>query len=182
MIPIRTLFRLSLLAGLLAGAAAEAHVVFAEPTTKAGGYYAGFLRVSHGCAGSPTVAIRVAIPEGVASARPQPKPGWTLTIDKAPLATPFRSEGGEMVRDRVVAVTWTGRLAADEFDQFGLMLKLPDAAGPLYFPTSQRCEQGSNEWTTIPAAGQAWHAVKSPAPVLTLTAGAAAAPMAGIKM
>ena len=159
---------------LAAATAAHAHIVFAEPGATAGNYYAGFLRVSHGCAGSPTVSIRVEIPAAIASARPQPKPGWTLTVEKALLATPITSEGGGTVRDRVTAITWTGRLDADQFDQFGIMLKLPDAKATLYFPTVQRCEMGSNEWTMIPAAGQPWHSVKSPAPVLDVTTAAAA--------
>lgn len=32
------------------------------------------------------------------------------------------------------------------------MMKLPDAAGPLYFATTQRCEMGVNAWTAIPAS------------------------------
>ena len=160
---------LALVASSVAATAATAHIVFADAGAKAGSYYVGFLRVSHGCANSPTVAIRVEIPATVTIARPQPKPGWTLSLEKAPLATPTRGEGGEK-RERVTAITWSGRLDADQFDQFGIMLKLPDAAGPLYFPTVQRCETGTNEWTMIPAAGQPWHSVKSPAPVLNLTA------------
>ena len=158
-----------------ANAAAQAHIVFAEPDAAAGGYYAGFLRVSHGCAGSPTLSVRVEIPPGIMIARPQPKPGWTLSVEKAPLAKPIQSEGGQLVRDRVTAITWSGRLDADQFDQFGVMLRLPDAPGALYFPTVQRCETGRNDWTMIPAAGQPWHAVKSPAPVLNVTSGHAAA-------
>ncbi|WP_174296302.1 YcnI family protein [Sphingomonas bacterium] len=166
---------------LAAATAAHAHIVFAEPSAASGSYYAGFLRVSHGCAGSPTVSIRVEIPAAVASARPQPKPGWTLTVEKAPLATPIPSESGGTVHDRVTAITWTGRLDADQFDQFGIMLKLPDASATLYFPTVQRCESGSNEWNMIPAAGQPWHSVKSPAPVLNVTTGTPSI-MHGMKM
>lgn len=175
MISITTIVRLSVLTGALAAAGAvRAHIVFAEPSAKTGAYYVGSLRVSHGCAGSATVAIRVEMPAGVVIARPQPKPGWTLTIEKAPLATPIRNEGSE-VRERVVAVTWTGRLPNDQFDAFGLMVKLPGTVGPLYFPTVQRCETGGNAWTMIPAAGQPWHSVKTPAPVLDVTASAAEA-------
>ena len=158
------------LAASLAGisTAAIAHITLAEPSAPAGSYHAAFFRVSHGCAGSPTLAIRVEIPANVTVARPQPKAGWTVAIERAPLPSPVRSEGGEMVNDRVAAITWTGQLAPDEFDQFGVMLKLPDATGPLYFPTIQRCVSSSTSWTTIPAAGQAWHSVKTPAPVLEL--------------
>jgi uncharacterized protein YcnI len=161
--------KLIALAALLP-AAAGAHVVFDQPQATAGGYYTGFLRVTHGCGNSPTVSVRVDMPAGVVSARPQPKPGWTLAIERAPLATPIKAEGGATITTRVTAITWTGKLAPDEFDQFGLSLKLPDAAGPLYFPTTQRCETGVNAWTAIPASPEQWHATPSPAPMLTLTA------------
>lgn len=54
---------------------AQAHVVFAEATAAPNSYYAGFLRVSHGCGDSPTRSVRVEIPEGISIARAQPKPG-----------------------------------------------------------------------------------------------------------
>jgi hypothetical protein len=157
---------LSVLLGALPGAA-MAHVVFSEPTAQTGGYYTGFLRVTHGCGGdSPTISVRVTIPDGVVSARPQPKPGWTLKIDKVPLDKPIVAEGGAQITQRVAAVTWTGRLPVDEFDQFGLSLKLGDVHGGLYFPTVQRCEKGENDWTTIPDSPANWHKVDRPAPML----------------
>ena len=155
---------------LLLAESATAHVVLADASAPAGGYHAAFFRVSHGCDGSATTSLRVELPSSVTVAKPQPKPGWTLSVERAPLATPVISEG-KPVRERVVAVTWTGRLADDEFDQFGVMVKLPAAVGPLYFPTIQRCERGETRWTTIPAPGQAWHSVPHPAPVLDLRAG-----------
>ncbi len=156
---------------LFAGSAA-AHVVLAEPSAPAGSYHAAFFRVSHGCDGSAMVALRVELPASVVVAKPQPKPGWTLAVERAPLPTPVMYEG-KPVHERVVAVTWTGRLADDEFDQFGLMVKLPAATGPLYFPTTQRCERGETRWTTIPAPGQAWHSVPHPAPMLDVRVGGA---------
>jgi uncharacterized protein YcnI len=149
---------------------ALAHVVFSQPQAAAGGYYAGFLRVSHGCGDSATVSVRVTIPEGIVTARPQPKAGWTLKIDKVALAKPIAGEGGGQITQRVAAITWTGRLPVDEFDQFGLSMKLPDVAGPLYFPTVQRCETGENDWTTIPDSPEHWHHVDRPAPMLVLQA------------
>jgi len=158
----------------VATSAASAHVTFAEPAAKAGSYYAGFLRVTHGCGSSPTVSVHVAIPQGIEIARPQPKAGWTLTMDRAPLAKPIPSESGGLIKDRVIGVTWTGNLPADEFDQFGIMLKLPSDAGPLYFPTMQICASGANAWTNLPATPDAWHSTKMPAPMLIVTAEAAA--------
>lgn len=155
-------------AGLLP-ASSPAHVIFAEPHASAGAYYAGFFRISHGCGDSDTVAVRISIPESVLSARPQPKPGWTVSIDRVPLAQPAMGEGGTVMRDRVASITWKGRLPSDQFDQFGVMMKLPDRAGPLYFPVVQTCVSGENDWVSIPKAGQEWHAVPYPAPVIELT-------------
>ncbi len=149
---------------------AEAHIVLAEDHAGAGGYYAGYFRVGHGCEGRATTSIRVSLPESVITARPQAKPGWTVTVEKAALAQPAKGEGGHDLTERVAAVTWTGTLDPDFFDEFGLLMKLPDAAGALYFPTVQRCGDAEIAWTDIPAAGQAWHDVPHPAPVLTLAA------------
>lgn len=161
---------LAALSAALIGAAADAHIVFAEPEAQAGGYYAGFLRVSHGCGASPTRSIRVEIPEGVVSARPQPKPGWTLAIEHQPLKVPIKGEGGALITERVSAITWTGELPGDQFDQFGVMMKLPAATGPLYFRTVQRCAVGSNDWVNIPASPAEWHMTQMPAPMLVLRA------------
>ena len=152
----------------------HAHVTFAEPSAKAGSYYAGFLRVSHGCAESPTISVRVAIPDGIVIARPQPKPGWSVSIEKAPLAKPAAGEGGALVHERVTAIVWSGRLPADQFDQFGIMVKLPDAAGTLYFPTVQTCAVGRADWTAVPIAGASGRSA-NPAPRLDVTPGVAAA-------
>lgn len=166
------MLRSVLLGGLIAVVPlpALAHVVFAEPQARPGSYYAGFFRVSHGCGSSDTVSVRIVIAEGVASARPQPKPGWTLDVERAPLATPTKGEGGSVIKERVVAITWSGRLPADQFDQFGVMMKLPASTGPLYFPVEQTCVTGENRWVNIPAAGQAWHSIPNPAPVIELAA------------
>jgi uncharacterized protein YcnI len=148
---------------------AAAHVVISPGSAPAGSYYAGWFRVSHGCGGSPTTALRIEIPPGVISAKPQPKPGWTLRIDRVPLAQPVAGEGGQTIRERVAAITWTGRLPDDEFDEFGVMMKLPPGAGALAFPAVQTCETGENRWTDLAAPGQSPHALPHPAPILTLT-------------
>ena len=148
---------------------AYAHVVFAEPEAAPNSYYAGFLRVSHGCGASPTRSVRIEIPAGVNIARPQPKSGWTLEIERAPLDAPIASEGGP-ITERVTAIIWRGELPADQFEQFGIMMRLPDQSGPLFFPVIQTCADGEQRWEQIPAAGAAWHSVPRPAPVLTLQA------------
>ena len=167
---MRFMLTLAALSAALTATAAGAHIVFAEPGAQAGGYYAGFLRVSHGCGASPTRSIRVEIPDSVASARPQPKPGWTLAIEHQPLKVPVKGESGALITERVSAITWTGELPGDQFDQFGIMMKLPAAAGPLYFRTVQRCAAGSNDWINIPASPAEWHMTPMPAPMLVLLA------------
>ena len=166
--------RTILIAGALCAfaGAAQAHIVLSPPTATAGGYYAGELRVSHGCDGSPTVAIRAEIPPGVISSKPQPKPGWTVAIEREPLPAPIAGEGGRLIRDRVRAITWRGRLPDDQFDTFGLMLRLPQTAGSLPIPVRQTCEAGATDWTETATPGGP--APAHPAPMLRLEAGASA--------
>jgi uncharacterized protein YcnI len=158
-----------------------AHIVFDTPEARPNAYYAGALRVGHGCGDSPTTALTVTFPAGIDAARPQPKYGWTIEIEHEPLAAPVTGESGAVITDRVKAITWRGRLANEHFDEFGLSMRIPKTAGPLSFLTVQTCESGANSWTDIPAPGQAWGAMAHPAPVLNLigaTPPAAAAPAA----
>lgn len=165
-----SLFLAGLAAVSIAGAA-QAHVVFAQPVATAGAHWAGALRVSHGCDGAATTSVQVEIPVGIVVARPQPKAGWTIVIEREPLAAPVTAEGGGMLTERVSAITWTGRLPDDQFEEFGLAAKLPAGAGLLAFPVIQTCEQGETRWTEIAAAGAPRPA--HPAPVLTVQTGPA---------
>jgi uncharacterized protein YcnI len=147
---------------------AAAHIVIADNSGAAGAYHVAAFRVSHGCGDSPTVSIRIEVPASITTARPQPKPGWILRVERAPLPRPIRTESGVDQAERIAAVTWMGRLDRDSFDEFALLVKLPDSPGPLYFPTLQRCEMGETAWTQVPAKGQVRGDLKSPAPVLTV--------------
>ncbi len=166
--PMKTLA--AALVGLFAFAAgqtAHAHVVLTVRQAPVGAFYTGAFHVGHGCGGSATTALRVEIPAGVNDAKPQPKPGWTLQIEREPLASPVKGEGGETVATRAKAITWRGRLPADEFDEFGLAARLPGEPGVLIFPVVQTCEQGEARWTEPPAApGQP--RPSHPAPTLTV--------------
>lgn len=91
-----------------------------------------------------------------------------IEIERTPLPTPVVSEGKEL-RDRVSALTCRGLLPADQFDSFGVMLKVPDGhPGSLYLPVRQTCGDQIIEWSEIPAEGQSWGALKLPAPVIAL--------------
>lgn len=138
-------------AALAWAGAACAHVSVQPPAATAGGYQVLRFGVGHGCAGKATTAVRIDIPAGVASANPQPKPGWTLGVDHA-------GDG------RVTAITWRGELPADQFDEFLIHAKLPAAAGRLAFPAIQSCGTDTARWDD----GAEGH----PAPALTLTSAA----------
>ena len=139
-------------------AAADAHVAADPGRAEAGAYQAVVFRVGHGCGEAATTALRIEIPSEMASARPQPKPGWALEIE--------RRDG------RVAAVTWRGALPADQFDEFAVLFKLPDQPATLYFPTVQSCGADESQWTEIPAPGER---ASHPAPALVVTPKAAAA-------
>jgi uncharacterized protein YcnI len=151
---MRRLLPLVLLA-LLWAAPVRAHVVLSEPTAAAGSYHVTTFIVGHGCGTGDTVALRIAIPDGVLIARPQPKPGWQVELAM------------DAKTDLVSAITWRGgRLPHDQFDMFSILMHLPKTPGRLYFPTVQSCTQGESRWVERPVAGQAEPAF--PAPVLTV--------------
>lgn len=139
------------LAALVATPAA-AHVSLEQATVPAGTYQVLRFTVGHGCAGKDTTAVTIHVPPGVAAPHPQPKPGWTLTIERA--------EGGG-----VTAITWRGLLPNEQFDEFLVHAHLPAQPGPLAFPATQVCGADRVDW-----AGPV--GTPAPAPVLTLLPGA----------
>jgi len=164
-------------AAMLCGAA-QAHVVLDEPRAPAGSAYKAALRVSHGCQGTATHTVSVLVPAGFRSAKPMPKPGWTLSVRKEPLAQPYESHGRRIIDD-VVEITWkaTSRdawLADAHFDEFVLRGQLPDKPGALWFKLQQLCETGSWNWADVPASGTSTQGLKAPAALLEITPAAAA--------
>lgn len=153
---------------LFASAAAPAHITLATPQAEAGSYYTAVLRVGHGCEGSAVRELIVRLPAGVQGAKPMPKPGWRIAIERSPLATPYTSHGRTISED-VTQLRWTGGPLPDaHYDEFVLRVRLPDTPGRLYWQVSQVCEQGRIDWTEAPAAGQSPRELKHPAAVLEL--------------
>jgi uncharacterized protein YcnI len=148
----------SALVALLA-TGAEAHVSAVPGQAKAGSYEAVRFRVGHGCENlHATTAVRIEIPAGMTAARPQPKPGWTLKVERASAAKDAP----------VTAVTWSGALPADQFDEFAILFHLPAQPATLYFPTVQTCGAHESRWIQIPDSSGT--RPKSPAPALRLIA------------
>lgn len=86
------------LAALVVGMAssASAHVTLERRQAPVGSYYKAVFAVPHGCAGSPTVKIRVQVPEGVIGIKPMPKQGWTVETVKGKYATEYDFHGGKI--------------------------------------------------------------------------------------
>lgn len=148
---------------VLVATPAAAHVVAVPDTAKAGSYSAIAFRVGHACAaGDVTTKVRIEIPEGVASARPQVKPGWTYVIERDdPKAAP-------------TAITFEGRLPDEAFDDFAVLMKLPSQGDKLVFPIVQTCEKGESQWTEVPSPAAPDAKLNRPAPTVTLVPDAAA--------
>ena len=152
--------KIALLIALAAPLPAVAHVVAAPDAAKAGSYAAIAFRVGHACsAGDTTLSVRIEIPPGVASARPQVKPGWTYALEREPRSDPKAAPS---------AVTFTGRLPDEAFEDFSLLMKLPAAGEALVFPVIQTCEKGESQWTEVPDPAAPGEKLSRPAPVLRL--------------
>lgn len=150
---------------------AFAHVTANPNQGKAGTYFQTSLRISHGCEQSDTKVIRVKIPAGILTVHPQFKPGWEVELVKHKLDKPAAIGHGKTTDEVVDEVIWRGGpLPYDQYDDFGLIMKLPEKVGQvLWFPTTQECKSGENRWVDIPKSVKEWHHADKPAPYVTLT-------------
>jgi periplasmic copper chaperone A len=156
---------------------AGAHVTLENKQASISSYYKAVFAVPHGCAGSPTVRLRVQIPEGVIGVKPMPKSGWTVETVKGKYAVEYEHHGRKF-SEGVKEVVWSGgKLADDNYDEFIVATFLTGGLKPnttLYFPIVQECEQGVSRWIDIPKEGQGGgggargHDSSSPAPGLKL--------------
>ncbi len=142
-----------ILAAMTFAGPAAAHISADPGKAATGAYQVTLFRGCHGCGKAATTGLRIELPPELASARPQPKPGWSLKLER---------DG-----DRVVAIAWTGELPDEQFDDFAILAKLPAAPGPLYFPAVQTCGSEQQQWTGIPDPGET--GLSHPAPVLMVT-------------
>lgn len=148
--------------GAVVPCCASAHVTLAEPSAPPGADYVARFRVGHGCDGSPTTALSIAVPASVSAIAPQPSPHWRLGVSH---------EGG------ITNVTWRGgSLPANQPGEFAIAMKLPLKNGPILFPATQTCAKGREVWSQAPAKDG--HHLDHPAPVLTV----GATPVNGLQM
>lgn len=169
-------FKLSLATAVaLLPGIALAHVTLEPKQAVEGAGFKAVLSVPHGCAGAATNAVRVTIPEGVVDVRPMPKAGWTLATRRGPYARSYELFG-KTIGEGVTEIVWSGgALPDDQFDEFVFRARAAATppGGALYFPTTQDCGAAKAAWTDVPAPGQDAHALKTPAPSLTVVADAA---------
>ncbi|QBJ96643.1 DUF1775 domain-containing protein [Rhodococcus sp. ABRD24] len=165
----RTLSRALLAVGaagsalLLATGVASAHVSVAAPGAEQGGYTVLTFRVPTESDTAGTTALTVQLP-GLKSARTEPMPGWTSTVQKdaSALAT---------------SVTWTAdpgvSVGPGQFQQFVLSAGPLPERGEVEFPAVQTYSDGKIvNWDQKPGADGS--EPDKPAPTVTLAAGSGA--------
>src|SRR3954467_12282998 len=86
---------------------AEAHVTLENPEAAVGASYKAVLRVNHGCDGSPTVSLRVRMPEGVVAVKPMPKQGGKLDVVSGKYTKPV-TQNGTRISEGVTELSWSG--------------------------------------------------------------------------
>lgn len=156
----------------LAAGPATAHITLEYQVANAGSYYKANFKVGHGCGNSPIRQIVVTIPAGVQGAKPMPKAGWMIEIQREKLAKPYEDHD-RLVTDDVAQISWTAKTPDDylpntHYDEFALQARLPAQAGPMYWSVSQVCEQGRIDWNETPKAGQNGSDLKAPATLLEI--------------
>jgi uncharacterized protein YcnI len=164
---------------MLAGiSGASAHVGVTPDKTSANSYALLTFGVPHGCEESGTTKITITLPAELDDAQPTVNPNWTVQKVIEQLPEPKKTADGASITKRTSQIIYTAKAPLDPElrDALVLSVKLPDAAGKtLYFPTLQNCEQGQTDWSEIAPEGQDAHALKAPAPAVTVTAAAQAA-------
>ena len=147
---------------------ANAHITLEQSQATSGKAYKAVLRVGHGCEGKATIKIRVKVPEGLLSAKPMPKSGWTIEKVNAAYKKSYDLYG-KPVKEGVSEIVWSGgSLADDEYDEFvfrATVAKELPLGTRIFVPVVQECTDGAVErWIEIPAAGKNSDDYETPAP------------------
>jgi uncharacterized protein YcnI len=158
----RTALAVALGAGLAiaAPAVASAHVGVTPDALAADEATVLTFSFTHGCEHSPTTALRITMPEGLASVSPTVEAGWDIAVER----------GDDGLVD-VVTYSAATPVPTDLRGAVSMQVRpAEDAAESLAFPVEQLCESGTAEWTEIAEEGQNPHDLDAPAPVVSLVA------------
>ena len=160
---------------LLGAAPAWAHVTVAAPGAGPGqGDAAITVRVPDESDTASTVGLKLQLPADhpIAGVLVAPLPGWTATLKQTKLATPVKTDDGD-ITEVVSEIDWTAAAGSGIkpgfFGQFTILAgKLPDGVSRLTFKAVQQFSDGSTvSWIEQPAPGSDAEP-EHPAPVLTL--------------
>lgn len=152
--------------GLSVPATVFAHATLEQQEAEVDTQYKAVIRIGHGCEGEATLKVRVKIPEGVVSVKPQPKAGWKLETLKGPYERSY-DYYGQTLKEGVKEIVWTGELLDEHYDEFVFRGKLTTSLPThqmLYVPVIQECATKAERWIEIPAQGQDSGDLPSPAP------------------
>jgi uncharacterized protein len=156
------------LSALAVPAVAQAHVTLQPKTAAAGAYVVEDVRVPNETDDAVTTKVAVQFPEGFAEASYQTIPGWSVKVVKEKLATPVKTDDGE-ITEGVKTITWTAKSKADgiapgQFQDFPLSVQIPGKAGDtLTFKALQTYSDGTvARWIGAPDADK-------PAPQVQVT-------------
>lgn len=151
--------------------AADAHVTLQPKTAAAGAYTVEAVRVPNETDDAVTTKVAVQFPDGFASVSYQATPGWSVKVAKEKLATPVKTDDGE-ITEGVRTITWTADskaagIAPGQFRDFPISVQIPGKAGDtLTFKALQTYSDGEVvRWIGAPDADK-------PAPTVAVTAAA----------
>ncbi|MGW9156401.1 MULTISPECIES: YcnI family copper-binding membrane protein [unclassified Microbacterium] len=142
---------------------AGAHVGVSPDELAAGDHGVLTFSFSHGCENSPTTALRITMPEGLASVAPTMDGDWSIAVE--------RGDDG-----LVSAVTYTALTPVPNDLRGAVSMSVGlDESTPetLAFPVVQECVDGKTEWTQLAENGEDPHSLDAPAPVVSVAAAAA---------
>jgi len=158
-------FTTALTLSVIGSGYAWGHALSVDKDAPAGRWHLVQIGIPHGCAGSPTTAVRIRIPDDIFMVRPEVKAGWELTTKMRQMDPPITSEGVTYTQS-IDEVTWSGNTLGDlEFDRFNMLALMPRKENAtIYFLTIQECETGENKWVEIPEGDRSWGSYAHPAP------------------
>jgi len=149
---------------------ASAHVTANPNTAEPGSYSKVSFRVPNEQQGADTTKLEVHLPSDhpITSVSVRPTPGWTVKVTEAKLATPLKSDDGEITK-AVSTITWSGgTIAPGQFQEFDVSMgPLPTDTARLMFPAKQTYSNGEVvTWDQDP--GDGGQEPEHPAPAIRL--------------
>jgi uncharacterized protein YcnI len=158
---------------------ASAHVTVNPNTAAQGAYTKVSFRVPTESDTASTTKLQVNLPTDtpIASVATKPVVGWTVATVKTKLATPIKSDDGD-ITEAVTQITWTASKGAEikpgQFQEFDVSLGPLPTANQIIFKALQTYSDGNVvRWIDEPTTDGT--EPDHPAPVLKLTAANAAA-------